>query len=1399
MSYDIRRSTYKKCGATWMHHGQLNQILKTHLFECNLLPEVNMISNKKIENQKHNIFGNVNNYSLIELLCLKAILSKITPSRKIIPISEIANQMFAYYWSIKFDEQNRAFRINEFDDIQRILIKKYGLYNDSCENEIEQVLNYVQDRSLQIRLYGVIKSALTMLAQLAKNKPIEGSLAANLRSNGLSVKPFFSINLNQKIQINNEWHQYFCRNPEQIDLISTMTGYLLKNGMGQVKEDSTFLKKQEKILVKKQTIENNFKQLFEIETRIALHIKLDKSKYCCLEDALSWLEIDIESYNEIHSNYLGYIKNKSVELASKELPFVTSSMLIYTAIFRYNDEDAAGFWPEFFGKEYDYNYVRDVGLVMNCLSNMNKKLGINTEKRHYLQKRNLSEIFSNIYLPEISLKKIYSAIYSAYFRNTKSRMINKIEFIENSQHKLDKAGMFFIKDDILFDDIFCSLVEVMENGIKDNTFKVKDSLPKRFYENFNSWMDHEKSKIDSRKVEYYISSPKIVLDSVNEVLNLCLPKQKIRNYYDDEYCWDICIDGRKIEIPGRIIRQKSGNYLILEEKIKIKTFKNINVRYMLDGKRNDEWEFNVNDNILAFEKNGIFSSKEHISRDGCYLGFAKEVNLSNQMIVDKFEINGWPEYIFYNMDFAEYQGKNFVVNDEIDILIEDKPVLRRSNFKLLFEKWNEFSLYEDTKIYESIGELDIISPYIEKSDLQIIFYSLEDGTDHKNHIVVDRINHNILRMKFSKDICSGVYSIHIKYKNRVFHKETFVLDNETVVKNNYKITYDEANDINKGIFIFNGNGIKILPCDMETRVNEIEQGYSIEAIKTPIAKFIYKRGMSEVVVRKVLKPIKIELSGLDGFVEFEENNKIIEITKESLRNNNVNLYIKNLDYSHEILTYELLLVDNISQNRRSNIQKLKFGEELNWDINDYKDSIMQYKDISVVLSIKDKEGNILFSITKLLIKEHIVIYDARTRYDNNDLIFSWSEEQNNKQRKISLYNITIPSDKPAEFDIEDGETEIRINLSLLKYGVYVPIIGFRKEESLFKNIECRYNFFGKNDVQNSFFNEVGIKESASSENLINSIWMFYKEDFNLSRKLIELVDLTRIELPVILASTIQMKKFAANDEKRVRALLEIAYGVFNKLIKEQGKDLLVKKITELKDKFTKEDILFLLTAALALEKKSELKHETIDALAEIDLISALCSLKNGQGVLTNALKIKCRESFDNQLLMPETIRNHNRIFEIIDEEIEIINGFWNWLTDYKNSYLLKNNYKYSKARLFRIYESEKDISTYRVSGFTIDDMVDNMTESNYSLMPNLPLKWSNELGIKMDVFEDFTRIIKGKKQERYKDILKAAFIAITKISSYKEEDYFYLTMKCQLSNRKDIFNRCRAYLKLIFI
>lgn len=1329
---------------------------------------------------------------LIEFLCTKAIIEKIKIKGLIIGIDEISYRVLALYWQVKINENNSEVVHNTLKEIQYDLISKYGLSTESNINDIEQILNYIDDKSIKIKLYATIKTFLSYASNPNKYSESDNYIINKLNQLDIDKTQFFKVNKNISIEISPKWSSYFKADDKFINEIENK---IIELENGTFKQD---LQNKSEVRYVKEDKELDFSSLFEIEKKMKFHMKLNQKEYTCLEEALEWMDMDIEKYRETHNLYTKYISQYGFKNINLRLPLLTSAMLIFTAIYRYNDEDANGFWPEFFGSKDAYNYARDVHKAMESISYMTKTYKIDTDKRKYLQKKNLAEIFSQIYLPEISLIKLLSAIYSYYFKGSfVNKLINKIDFTEKNQYRLDKPGNFLISEDKVNEDIFYDLVDLVRDGIKgiENT---NERIPGRFYTTLEKWLKEDKEKIDKNIEEYYIANPKIILDVINNEIRISLPKQKSRDYSDEEIKWNVIIDGNNIEVEGRIIRQKDGSYLVLEEKIKINDFKEIVIEYIFNNKKLGTWEFTNNKEFLIFDRYGTLLNNDNVNRDGCFLAISKNSKLQAEIILDRYEISGWQNYIFNYLELAEYQEERLIINKDLNILIDDRPVVKSKEFELLFDNPNNKSLNETINIYKNFGSYEIISPFIKTHDIQIIFDSIEEKKTKINFIDISQINKNAIQLSFNKELLSGTYSIIIKYKNKNIYRESFIIDKDSKVKKAYKISYDEEESNSKVMKIYNNSGIEIQQYDYKTKVSKIGSEYIIETEKSSVSRFIYKRDNSEILIRQIVKPIKIELTGLEDVIEPTGINRVKEITKEVLNSKNINLYVKNLDSNYKYLNYKLVFIDNISDDYIISSKNITFRDEYDWNFKELQDRIIDFKDIDVKLKIENNEGSIIYSKVILRIKEYIDIYNFQSiKIDDNKLLLKWEENQSNIQRQISLHNITNPADRALHFALDDGVREFELDLNRMKSGVYMPLIEFKKKGSIFGSMEANINFFEKSDIRNTFIVSRDETNKTGHQALSGLIWFMYNEEYESLDYAMKSLSLEEVELDSVLSIIIQMKYFAQSTEESRQALLDSTYDNLNLLLKKYNKNELVRYIVELKNELLRKDLSYILASLLAFEKAYRLELNDIDILLEFNLISSLLALENGKSELSNQMKKESKEQFDYELLSPGTIHNFGKIFDIVSNEMKIINGFWDWIMDYKNRHLLK--YEYSKARLFRMYVEENKISTYKVLGRTIDDLVDNMVGEDKSINPRLPSKWNENMNVKEVIYNKFIKLINENVQVSYINILKAAFISVTRFSLYSDKEYFDLIMKCELSNQREIFNRYRAYFKLIFI
>lgn len=194
-------------------------------------------------------------------------------------------------------------------------------------------------------------------------------------------------------------------------------------------------------------------------------------------------------------------------------------------------------------------------------------------------------------------------------------------------------------------------------------------------------------------------------------------------------------------------------------------------------------------------------------------------------------------------------------------------------------------------------------------------------------------------------------------------------------------------------------------------------------------------------------------------------------------------------------------------------------------------------------------------------------------------------------------------------------------------------------------------------------------------------------------------------------------------------------------------------------------------------------------------INALCIIKNNSGAIPNNLKTRMKESFDYEVL--SSARDYRKIMEMVASEIEIINAFWLWIMEYKNNYILK--YKFSLPRAFRIFEYENEISTIKIDGNKLDDLVEDIKCKEIYHNITFPNRWSERLDVKKEIYDSFKLLINQPMDSSYKHLLEHSLLSVLQNDQIKQFDYFNMIIKMYFSNRWQLFNRYRAYFKLIFI
>jgi hypothetical protein len=522
---------------------------------------------------------------------------------------------------------------------------------------------------------------------------------------------------------------------------------------------------------------DKFYNINKLEKLAYLQVVVNKKKYSCLEEALSWTKMTVEKYTELQVEYLEYSKLYSIRRSTEKFSVVTAILLIYTAIYKYCEEETNGFWPEFFGGEKNYNYQRDVEPVMQLLDRL-ANMYVNSEvDRCYLTKANLTKIFAQIYLPEVSLRKIFSALYKYYFKDFKGKRIHNItDFFESNETRLDRAANYFISEDNIIENSFEKMIELLDNTIHNNgSVDTTIDLPERFFSTIDEWYRNEKVQIDNKREEYYINTPKLKLDLYNERIILNLPVQKNRNYSDEECGWKISIDNKKEFIEGRVIRKRSGAYLVLEEVLELSQYNIIKIEYIYNGKELGNWNFENDRDYILFDAQGKLIQKDIVTREGLYIGIRNGIEIDENLNARKVLVNNWDQLSFYDVSFENCHENKIVISNSVELEIEDKPIIKRENFKLVFDDWNNSVLFDNIPIYEKYGRLSFDMPNIDSFDLDVRLLNLDSGLEVNIENSFFQNTSGRASLELVDSLFSiGTYRLSIKYKNKNIYRENFV-------------------------------------------------------------------------------------------------------------------------------------------------------------------------------------------------------------------------------------------------------------------------------------------------------------------------------------------------------------------------------------------------------------------------------------------------------------------------------------------------------------------------------------------------------------------------------------------------------------------------------------------------
>lgn len=1154
-------------------------------------------------------------------------------------------------------------------------------------------------------------------------------------------------------------------------------------------------------------IVNSVEYLNQEEKRIQFQLMVHKKSYICLEEAYEWMKVTNEKYMEHRQMYCEFSNSNSVRKACETFPLLTSLILIYTAVYRYNEDDSkGGLWPEFFC-DPNYSYQRDVPPVMEAFKRVMFKYKVESSNRNYLEKINMASIFSQIYIPDVSIRKIYSAIYSYYFKGFRNKCVfNLNEFIESYQYKLDKPGIFFLTEDKLIGEAFEKMIDLFVNHLDDQTYIAENNdLPNRFIYTFLAWLDKEKSEIDNKKEEYNLESPKLYFDMLNEKIVLKLPVQRSKIYSDENWGWKIKIDndGEKF-IDAQIIKQKEGYYLALNEELAMKEFDSLEISYVYKDQVQRTWNIHNENDFMIFDEHGRFYTSNKLHRTRCIIGGIKTTVENKDYIIDKYVIKDWDEYIFNYVDLEDCPDSNVSINKNKQsnrIEIDDWPSMKRSSLKLAFgKKETEISDNDMIQVYDSIGQYCFYVPNLKVSNFEVVLRNIKDAYNVNCNELLKIQSKSINRatVEFCEErMPKGRYYLTIRYKNKIFHREEFVFIDQIKIQDEYNMEYGLSTNLHRKITIAKNQHFQIVPIHVNTLVLSTENHYTLEPQNEAMAQFgLQIEGDTVIPIEKVVLPIKWSLIGLENILNTKVTNRMIEITRTAFDNNDIRIQIENFDYRHDVLNYKIIVEDLSNEEVIEISKRVVYGDQFDLSFSGLKDRLIKSFNLSVKLQVLSTTDQVLFENVLFGVVGKIEMLDCQKSVEVDYLYFCWKEKQENKSRILRIYNYLAPWQKPESFKLEDGTTEIKLDLTKYEKGCYLPMVDYKKEKSLFEQVIANTKFFKKEEIFFKLINKKGYPQLKQNLVLSKILQRYQKELFSEVDEIIAENNGEHFEIKNMFLTFIQMSYFInKSNYEQLDFFLKHTFMMMSSFLKQLDIDECLKLLIGSKDEFLIEDFKLLQTIILASVEERYYPDRTIDILAGYDAIDALCGIKNGSGVLTDNLKTNMVETFDLEVL--QSARNGERILKMVENEIRIISEFWNWLYVHANNYILKNNYTLDRA--FRIYEYENGITTRRINGNNIDDLIESIRCKESYNCTIFPQNWDENLGVEKDVFYQFKNLLKMDMDSSYMELLKCAFLSVLPNSIISDMDYYSMMVSMQLSKQIDLFQRYRAYFKLIFI
>lgn len=1296
-----------------------------------------------------------------EFLYLKEILN----IKNSISLENLGINVLIKYWIVEEKLDNK---INNLSKAKNEYILKYNIDKNIGVEELKSIINYFNDKKIKKNIYlNTIKNCKNLKNKIKDNNGeylIKEITSKEIKLNGLFSFENSTYNSLKRLSISD---------------------YLLES----LKRDSSNKNNKDLLCEKLEKIK-------ELEKRIIFNFNLNKNKVKCLEDVFKFLKIDKENFNELKEDYNYLLEKLGVKELSKGHSVFTSLVMIYTAIYNYNQEDNHSYWPQVLNVN-DYS-ITDVNYLMKSFKSNIKKLNVSNIDRCYLEKTNISEIFSQIYLPQSSLFKLYNEIYKYYFKNSMSNMIyDSYDFLDEKGYSLDKSSYFFVEKENLIKDSFIKLTEFFENYLeaddKDVDFK---GFPSRFSEAFINWRKKDKKDIDTSSDIFNISKPTISINRLNNTINLQLPKQRNKDYSFYKSGWSVDLDGKEIFIDGSIIKNSNGIYELLDESLKLNYFKKIIVKYLYNDKIKYKWEYINNKEFITFDSSNNLFYKEEIDRDKLTIGF-KATELRSEHIIREDDIDGWEEYKFYFIDISETVEENLCLinekdNDKIFINIRDFPNYKKRDYSIIFDNSNiRYNLSNDIFLYKNLPNIELICPNIKSEDISVKMIS-STSKNLKKYFQIKKYNLNNLIITLEDNIEKNIVNIlEIKYKGKIVIKEKFIYLDEIKMINDFEMDYSNLNYNNKKLKIIKNDCFKLEAFDMSCLIENKESYYEIIPFKNSEINFIINISGNKVPVTKIIKPIDLDIIGLEKD-EFKID-QVLEMTSDEFKSKQIRIEIKNNDYRYDYLSYELA-VQNYNKKEIFEIKENKdlfFSEKSSFKLSNLKDRIINKNEFMIILRVKDEKYNILFEKTIFIIKEKYEIYDIEKKDHGGFIELSWCEKNNDKENRIlKLSSITNPWKSPLEFELEANESNILIEKNKLINGFYKITLMSKKDEdlSLFSNISSEKYMFTENITEEII--EIDTCKEIEKEDLIYKEVILKYIKKNNSKKIIK-YHINENSIEKVITTILQLKNLIdTNLEDEVNYFIKDSFQLISMIKLNNSIEGVLQNIYKLKDKIKPRDYSFIITLILSSYDSLNLTEKELSLVLEDNYVDALCSINNNNKFLPENLKNQSINLTDSEIL--GISKNQKEIIRKLRKEVEIIYNFWTWITDFKNKKVL---YNMSLESAFKKYELENNITTYRVAGYRIDELLKGIkckkkTNILSDKLENIDFQIEEE---KYREINDFLNTIPGA----YKELYLYPFIAVVgRLHSYEK---YKLILMQYFSDKWSLFNRNRVYYKLMII